>query len=70
MLTISQLAAYAGVTVRVSSSGGGGSSQPVAVNLQGPDLTTLQGVANQLEGSFGTTPGLVNITDSAPVGQP
>jgi HAE1 family hydrophobic/amphiphilic exporter-1 len=61
-----------GVTIRVTSSGGGGggSSQPVAVNLQGPDLTVLNNLADQLQQSLENTPGLVNVTNGAPVGQP
>lgn len=66
-----RLSRVAGVKVSVSSEGGGrGGSQPVAVNLQGPDLTVLEGLANQLEQSLQTTQGLVNVADSAPVGQP
>ncbi|MBV8717271.1 MAG: efflux RND transporter permease subunit [Chloroflexi bacterium] len=67
-----QLADVPGVSIKVSSSGGGGggSSQPVAVNLQGPDLATLNDLATQLGNSFAATPGLVNVTNSAPVGQP
>ena len=57
--------------MRVSSQGGGGgAASPVAVRLQGPDLTVLNDLASQLQQTFGDTPGLVNVTNSAPVGQP
>jgi HAE1 family hydrophobic/amphiphilic exporter-1 len=66
-----RLSQVPGVTVRVSSSGGGGgSASPVAVLLQGPDLTTLNTLAGQLQQSLENTSGLVNVTNSAPVGQP
>jgi HAE1 family hydrophobic/amphiphilic exporter-1 len=67
-----RLSQVPGVTIRVSSAGGGGgsSAQPVAVNLQGPDLTVLNSLAAQLQQSLENTTGLVNVTNGAPVGQP
>jgi hydrophobic/amphiphilic exporter-1 (mainly G- bacteria), HAE1 family len=66
-----RLAIVPGVAVRVSNGGGGGGgAQPVAVRLQGPDLATLNGLATQFEQQLEQTPGLVNVTNSAPIGQP
>jgi HAE1 family hydrophobic/amphiphilic exporter-1 len=66
-----RLAVVPGVAVRVSNSGGGGgAAQPVAVRLQGPDLNTLNSLATEFGQELQATPGLINITNSAPVGQP
>jgi hydrophobic/amphiphilic exporter-1 (mainly G- bacteria), HAE1 family len=66
-----RLALVPGVTIRVSvQGGGGGPGQPVSVRLQGPDLNTLNDLATQLTQSMQNTPGLINVTDSAPAGQP
>lgn len=64
----SRLAMVPGAKIQVSASGE--SAQPVAVNLQGPDLTTLNNLAAELQQSLEATPGLINVSNSAPVGQP
>jgi HAE1 family hydrophobic/amphiphilic exporter-1 len=68
-----RLSLVPGIAVRVSSQGGGGgggASQPVGVRLQGPDLAVLNDLATQLQQTLRDTPGLVNLTNSAPVGSP
>jgi HAE1 family hydrophobic/amphiphilic exporter-1 len=68
-----QLSEIAGIAVRVSTSGGGGgggAGQPVGIRLQGPDLAVLNDLSNQLMSNLAATSGLVNVTNSAPAGQP
>jgi HAE1 family hydrophobic/amphiphilic exporter-1 len=66
-----RLAGVPGAKISVSNSGGGGAAaQPVGVRIEGPDLNVLNGLAGQLEDEFNTTPGLINVSNSAPVGQP
>lgn len=66
-----QLAQVPGITADVSVSGGqGGSAQPVAIRLQGPLVSTLDQLGAQLQDALAQTPGLVNVTNGAPAGQP
>ena len=68
-----RLAQVPGITIQVTSSGGGGgggSGHPVAVQIQGPDLSQLNILADQLEQELDATPGLVNVSNGASVGSP
>ena len=51
-------------------SGSGMRSAEVVYNIEGPDLDTLQRLAEQVRGVMATTPGVVDIDSSLEVGKP
>ena len=67
-----RLAGVAGVTPKVGIPGGGpgGGAPPVAVRLTGPEFGTLSTLAERVQASLERSPGLVNVSNGAPVGQP
>ena len=67
-----RLAAVPGVRPKVSLQDGGPDSgqSPVAVRLTGPEFATLSALAEQVQGSLERSPGLINVANGAPVGQP
>ncbi len=57
-------------TVRASMQGGGGSSQPVQVRIQGEDPAVLKALAAQVEQIVRNTPGTRDVTNSSQEGNP
>lgn len=66
-----RLQAVTGVEIKVNVQGGGSDNQqPVAIRLVGPEFGTLSLLATQLQEAMERTPGLINVGNGAPVGQP
>ena len=67
-----RLSQISGIKVKVSlqNGGPGGGQQPLAIRLSGPDLDGLTRASNLVETLLAGTPGAINVTNGAPVGQP
>ena len=59
-----------GAMVRVQTSSGGGSGQPVQVRVTGDDPRQLQALGRRVEQIIATTPGARDVTNSASEGSP
>ncbi len=66
------IASYPGVTINVTkqTQGGFGSSSPIEINIQGPDLLTLQNLANQVKKIVKEVPGTREVATSWEEGRP
>jgi HAE1 family hydrophobic/amphiphilic exporter-1 len=67
-----RLAAVSGIKVKVAMQNGGpgGDQQPVSVRITGAELETLTAISAEVQALFERTPGIINITNGAPTGQP
>ncbi|MFA7297355.1 MAG: efflux RND transporter permease subunit [Dehalococcoidia bacterium] len=65
-----RLADVPGVNISVTASIGSGNGQPVALRIKGDELDGLVQVATQVQMELERTPGIINITNGAPTGQP
>ena len=67
-----RLAHVSGIKVNVAmqSGGPGGNQRPLSVRISGPQLDTLTGIAAQITTMLEGTPGVINVTNGAPSGQP
>ena len=67
-----RLSAITGVATNVSLQEGGpqNGQRPVAVRLTGPELTTLSALAEGVKSALDQIPGLADVENGAPVGQP
>ncbi|MGE3856112.1 MAG: efflux RND transporter permease subunit [Dehalococcoidia bacterium] len=67
-----RLAVVPGVRPKVGlqDGGPGGGQAPVSVRLSGPEFGALSELADQVQASLEQAPGLVNVVNGAPVGQP
>ncbi|MDA0301519.1 MAG: efflux RND transporter permease subunit [Chloroflexi bacterium] len=71
-MMLARLAVVPGLRPKVGlEDGGPGAGQaPVSVRLTGPEFETLSELADQVQASLEQAPGLVNVVNGAPVGQP
>lgn len=58
------------ITAGIQGGGPGADQQPAAIRLAGPELGTLTALANQAQAGLENIPGLINIRNGAPTGQP
>ncbi|MFA7249850.1 MAG: efflux RND transporter permease subunit [Dehalococcoidia bacterium] len=66
-----RLAAVPGVRPKVSVASGMNDGQSaVGIRLTGPEFSTLSAIADQVQASLQQSPGLINVENGAPVGQP
>lgn len=65
-----RLADVPGVKVSVVPSIGSGNGQPVALRIKGTEIDGLGDVAARLQEELERTPGLINVSNGAPTGQP
>ena len=67
-----RLSGIAGIVPKVGlqAGGPGGNQAPASVRLTGPEFDTLASLAAQVQASMEQSPGLVNVANGAPVGQP
>jgi len=65
-----QLADVPGAKVSVVASIGNGNGQPASLRISGPDLDGISSAATQIQAQLQNTPGLINVTNGAPIGQP
>ena len=65
-----KLADVPGVKVGVVASIGNGNGQPASLRVSGPDLEGVSSAASQIQTQLEHTPGLINVTNGAPLGQP
>ena len=67
-----QLAVVPGIQVKVGlqDGGPGGGASPVSVRLTGPEFGPLSELADQVQALLEQAPGLINVSNGAPIGQP
>ena len=65
-----RLADVPGVRISVTPSIGSGNGQPVALRIKGEEIEGLAQVAGQIQAELERTPGIINVTNGAPIGQP
>ncbi|MSQ42529.1 MAG: efflux RND transporter permease subunit, partial [Dehalococcoidia bacterium] len=67
-----RLAVVSGIKINVSmqSGGPGGNQAPISVRITGAELDTLTRIAAQIEAMLQGIPGVINVSNGAPAGQP
>ena len=67
-----RLAVVSGIKINVSmqSGGPGGNQAPISVRITGAELDTLTRIAAQIEALLAGIPGVINVSNGAPSGQP
>ncbi len=58
------------ITAGVQGGGPGAEQQPAAIRISGPEFDTLTSLANQAQAALEEVPGLINVRNGAPTGQP
>ncbi|MCC6237414.1 MAG: efflux RND transporter permease subunit [Dehalococcoidia bacterium] len=58
------------VTAGVQGGGPGADQQPAAIRISGPEFDTLTSLANEAQTALEQVPGLINVSNGAPTGQP
>ena len=65
-----RLADVPGVKINVTASIGSGNGQPVALRIKGDEIDGLAQIAADVQAQLERTPGIINVTNGAPSGQP